>query len=275
VSRSPSLAEVLDTALSRRLGELHTCLPGRVESYDASKQTVDVQPLVQAFALQEDGTTTTESLPVLSSVPLIFPGGGGFRATYPVASGDTVLVVFAEASLDAWQPRGGVVAPPDTRRHHLADAVAIAGLHDNSKAWTGASTSAATWGKDGGPQVVARSSALELGGDDSNPPTEALVLGTTYRSAEDTFLQSLSTGVPVGPRGGRGGGNSALDGGDGQRGADGGRRGGGTQLRHRRHAARHRRCAARRHPGGDHHLQGAGLHLPQPKGHHEMKGCSQ
>lgn len=193
MSRSPSLAEVLDTALSRRLGELHTCLPGRVESYDASKQTVDVQPLVQAFALQEDGTTTTESLPVLSSVPLIFPGGGGFRATYPVASGDTVLVVFAEASLDAWQPRGGVVAPPDTRRHHLADAVAIAGLHDNSKAWTGASTSAATWGKDGGPQVVARSNALELGGDDSNPPTEALVLGTTYRSAEDTFLQSLST----------------------------------------------------------------------------------
>jgi hypothetical protein len=188
---SPTLAQVLDAALTRRQGELHTALPGRVESYDAEKQVADVQPLVQALALAEDGTRSAVSLPVLPAVPVVFPGGGGYRATYPLAKGDTVLLVFAEASLDAWQPRGGVVAPPDTRRHHLADCVAIAGLHDDAHAWTGAATDAATWGKDGGPQVVARSGGIELGGDAANPPTEVAVLGSTYLDDEGSMLDDL------------------------------------------------------------------------------------
>jgi hypothetical protein len=191
VSYSPTLADVIDTALTRRLQGVHTALPARVEAYDAATQTVDAQPLVQAFALEEDGTFTWYALPVVTHVPVTFTGGGGFRGTYPVAQGDTVLLVFAEASLDAWQPAGGVSQPPDLRRHHLADAIAIAGLHDDGKPWTGASTSAATWGKDGGPQVVARAAGIELGGDDANPPTEALVLGTTYTADENTMLDTL------------------------------------------------------------------------------------
>lgn len=194
-SHSPSLLEVLDLAMTRRLGEVHTALPARVEAFDADKQTADLLPQVQSFALQEDGTEVAVTLPVLSSVPVIFPGGGGYRSTFPLAKGDTVLVVFAEASLDAWQARGGVVDPEDRRRHHIADAVAIAGLHDDSKPWTGVATNAATWGKDGGPQVVARAAGLELGADAASPPTDALVLGTSYRSAEDACLQSVSGAV--------------------------------------------------------------------------------
>lgn len=192
-AQSPTLAEVLDLALTRRLEELHTMLPGRIESFDAATQTADVQPLVHALALQEDGNRVAVPLPVLPGIPVVFPGSGGYRSTYPVAKGDSVLVLFAEACIDAWQPHGGAVEPGSRRRHHLADAVAVVGLRDNDHQWKGVATDAATWGKDGGPQVVARSGALELGSTADNRPTDALVLGTTYRQAEDAFLQAIST----------------------------------------------------------------------------------
>ena len=191
--RTPTLRQAIDVFLDRRLEEVHTALPGRVESFDATKQTVDVTPAVQALALNEDGTRAPYTLPVLADVPLIFPGGGGYRETFPIAAGDTVLLVFAESSLDSWQAQGGIVDPQDRRRHHIADVVAIPGLHPNPKPWTGVATDAATWGRDGGPQVVARAAGLELGATAAAPPTDALVLGTTYRAAEDVWLQAVKT----------------------------------------------------------------------------------
>lgn len=188
-----TLLQGLGFQIDRRLEELHTALPGRVESFDAAKQTVDVTPAVQSFALAEDGTRIAYTLPVLADIPLVFPGAGGYRETFPVTAGDTVLLVFTEASLDVWQAQGGIVDPQDRRRHHISDVVAIPGLHPNPKPWTGVATDAATWGHDGGPQVVARSAGLELGATAAAPPTDALVLGTTYRAAEDTFLQLFSS----------------------------------------------------------------------------------
>jgi hypothetical protein len=183
--------------MTARLQEVHTAIPGRVESYDAATQTADVLPLVQTFALQEDGTRLPVTLPVLPAIPVVQPGANGFRVTYPVAAGDTVLVVFTEASLDAWQARGGLVDPADPRRHHLADAVAIVGLHANPSPWSGAAADATTWGHDGGPQVVVRAGAVELGSVAASPPTEQLVLGTTYRTQEDAMLTQVEAAVVV------------------------------------------------------------------------------
>lgn len=130
MSASPELAEVLRAALDSRLGTLHVALPGRVESYDAAKRRADVQPLVRQGYVDEAGARVVERLPVIADVPVVFPGSGGVRVTWPVNRGDTVLLIFCSASIDKWLAVGGDVDPLDDRRHTLSDAVAIPGLMD-------------------------------------------------------------------------------------------------------------------------------------------------
>lgn len=124
----PNLAELLSGHVSRSLAELHTAMPGRVERYDSTTQTADVKPLVKRKVADEAGTESLESLPVVPSVPVVFPGAGDYGITFPIARGDTVLLVVASASLDRWLARGGEVDPADERAHALSDAVAIPGL---------------------------------------------------------------------------------------------------------------------------------------------------
>lgn len=54
-------------------------------------------------------------LPILPDVPVVFPGGGGFALTFPVAAGDECLVVFASRCIDAWWQSGGVGEPMEPR----------------------------------------------------------------------------------------------------------------------------------------------------------------
>lgn len=149
--RSPTLGGFTLHAIETFLrNKVHTATVAVVEKYDAATQTVNVQPLIKEPVELEDGTFDIERRPVLQNVPLIFPGAGGMRITFPVRKGDTVLVVFAERSLDKWQHQGGEVDPGDRRMFHLSDAVAIPGLHPNSAPWSDADTSVITLGSDSG-----------------------------------------------------------------------------------------------------------------------------
>lgn len=161
-----SLTSLLDAAHGRTMREIRVAAPAAVTRYDATRQVVDVQPQLADYFWTDTDDVEQVFGGVVPNVPVVFPGAGGFRLTFPVQVGDTVLLVFADRSLDAWQDQGGKRAPNDLRRHHISDAVAIPGLHPNPKAWTGASTSNMTLGKDGGPQVTISPSDIELGGTD-------------------------------------------------------------------------------------------------------------
>jgi hypothetical protein len=191
--RNPTLGVVLANALDARLLDVHTALPAKVERYDAAKQLVDVKPLVKSYRLGEDAQPVAVALPVICNVPLVFPGAGGFRITFPVQVGDTVLLVFAEASIDTWlESHGGAdVDPADVRRHNLSDAVAIPGLHTSGAPWTGASASSATIGKDGGPQVVFTSTEIQLG----DGATEPIAKGSAMKTAIATLVTTIGTAV--------------------------------------------------------------------------------
>jgi Phage protein Gp138 N-terminal domain len=149
-TRTPTFAEVHDTLRERILRDCHVAFPARVESYDSSHQTVDVKPLIAEFYTEDDDSITQVQPGVITAVPLMFPGAGGFRVTFPVNVGDTVLCVVADRSIDNWSQFGGPQAPGDQRRHNRSDAIAIPGLHAANASWAGASTSAITIGRDGG-----------------------------------------------------------------------------------------------------------------------------
>jgi hypothetical protein len=135
-SSSPTLAQLLNRAKAELSAEVRVALPCSVERWDPSTNTVDVKPQVQETHETEDGSLVSRALPVLPSVPVIFPGAGGMRITFPIQAGDTGLAIFSDRSIDAWCSAGGDTAPVDQRRHHLSDAVFIPGLRPSSKAWS-------------------------------------------------------------------------------------------------------------------------------------------
>lgn len=189
--RTPRMGQVVARIVAARLQEVHTSLPGEVKSYDAESQTADVQPLVRVPVELEDGTTSMEALPVCVKVPVVFPGAGGFRITFPVKAGDGVLLVFAESHLDRWQDQGGLQDPPLRRRFHIADAVAVVGLHSDADPWKNASAGDATMGADDGPQVVFKTGEIHLGAKDGDPATEPVILGQTYTDNEGQMLDGV------------------------------------------------------------------------------------
>jgi len=129
VLNTPTLIQGFQAMLDGRIEAMHTAMPARVESYDSSEQRVSVKPIVRRAAILEDDTRDAESLPIIEGVPVLFPGAGSFKITFPISKGDIVLLIFSEGSLDKWLDTGAVdVDPDDDRRNALTDAIAIPGL---------------------------------------------------------------------------------------------------------------------------------------------------
>ena len=104
-------------------------LPGRVERYDADSCRASVQLLILEGYQDEDGERRTEPLPVITDVPVQFPGAGAIRIKWPIAIGDFVTVFFASRAVGEWlESTGGLIDPVDDRDHDLSDALAVPGL---------------------------------------------------------------------------------------------------------------------------------------------------
>lgn len=121
---TPSWAELLETAITHHTDQINTAMPGIVVSYDKTSKKARVQPSVKIKGA--DGKYT--ALPVIGGVPVAFPRGGGFRASWPLVAGDEVTLMFASHSIGDWAQLGGRgVEPKSGRRHSLSDAIAIPG----------------------------------------------------------------------------------------------------------------------------------------------------
>lgn len=129
-SQTPTFAKVLRDAIDARLAEVHTCLPAEIVKFDKATNLADVSPcLKRKYAADE----AVVDLPVIPSVPVVQPRGGGAAILFDLKPGDPVLLVFSERSIDGWKTTGGKVDPKDPRKHHLSDAFAIPGGYPKSK----------------------------------------------------------------------------------------------------------------------------------------------
>lgn len=182
-STDVTLEQVIVNAIDAALLELHTGLPAKVIIFDPSTQSCDVQPLLQRVYLDADaGLDVPVELPQIQNVPIEYPAGGGFAITWPLSPGDIVYLAFCERSIDGWLEAapGLSVDPLESRKHHLSDAVARAGLRQRRGALPGLMTPTLRVGlEDGtalfevtadGNLILSSTVGISLGGPESVQP---------------------------------------------------------------------------------------------------------
>ena len=111
--------------LEARVLEVHTCLPGNVVSYDATKKTAVCQPGIKKVFRGDKGPV---DLPKLVDCLVSFPSGGGFTLAFPLENGDECELRFSERALDFWWQNGGIQLPAEYRTHDLSDAICQVGI---------------------------------------------------------------------------------------------------------------------------------------------------
>lgn len=127
-NENPSLSYLLASAIRAKLLDLHTCIPGRVETYDASTQKANIQPLLKKQYIDNEEIV---NLPVVNDVPVQWPSAAGGKAHIhlPLASGDLGILVVCERSIDNYLVGdGSPIYHDDPRHHNLSDAIFIPGV---------------------------------------------------------------------------------------------------------------------------------------------------
>lgn len=141
--------EAVKLLLDGRQCRIWTAIPGIIQTYDATKQTVTVQPAIQGRNTDLQNNTKWVNLPILPDVPICFPCAGagqnstsqGVSITFPVQKGDECLVVFSARCFDAWWQNGGVQPPLEARMHDLSDGFAILGFRSQPRKLSNVDTS--------------------------------------------------------------------------------------------------------------------------------------
>jgi len=190
-------AETLRRVLDARLTDLHTALPGRVQSYDATTQTADIEPMIKRGVPTggEEDEVALETLPVLPSVPILFPSGGQCFVTFPLAVGDPVLIVFCERDTSQFRGTGAVSDPGVPTMHGLSGAVAIpCAFGPRSAAMSGVSSTDLVVGRANGlANITVKSARVEVGGS-----SDSAALASRVKALETHYMAHTHSGVTTG-----------------------------------------------------------------------------
>lgn len=121
---------------------IFTALPGIYQGAGKGNQTANVKAAIKGKVLNQSGAWEDREMPLLINLPIVWPGGGNFQLTFPLASGDEGLIVFAQRCIDSWWQSGGVQSQAELRMHDISDGFFIPAMLSQSKApSTAASTS--------------------------------------------------------------------------------------------------------------------------------------
>lgn len=212
--RRPTFADVLEAAKeAARLG-VRTWAPAKVVKWDADKQRADCQVLIKNVHRDEEDERQVKSWPVVTGVPVEFPGAGGYRITFPISDGNAVIdssraaattgaLMFSHVSLDKWlSGTGGEVDPELDHAFAPTDAKFFPGLHPFGAPWDDVPTDHMTIGKDGADDVQIHFHATSgvLGAESQAewlPMFETFL--TDLASAWSTLYTILQAGTVGGP----------------------------------------------------------------------------
>lgn len=156
-----TLAEVLETTFKTLTEDLHTCMPGVVETYDYKTETATIKPLLKKALLND----TFEELPILVNVPIKFQRSTIAGLTFGLNRGDGVLIIFSERSLEKWKSIGTLTEPGDPRRFDLSDGIALPGLFSRAQTTLSKNNDDVSIHNNGQIITIKKNGNIELGAD--------------------------------------------------------------------------------------------------------------
>ena len=121
------LGILLRAALPWWQSNIWTALPAIVTKVNASAGTLECNPTIQLRKVSPNGKVSWIDFPTLVDCPIVFPSGGGFTLTFPIAPDDEVLVIFASRCIDSWFASGKNGIQNELRMHDPSDGFAICG----------------------------------------------------------------------------------------------------------------------------------------------------
>lgn len=176
----------------RTIEGLHTCEPAKVLSYDAAKQTVDVQPVnKRRFTDADTGETFYEQKPAIPAVPVGWPMAGGFGMCMPLEAGDHVWLIYAQESISEWREADQVSEPTDAGRLTDSHPFAIPAAFPVGKEFAQTTKAGAFLGHKNGTGLHIESAAAELKAaavNLGNAPRKGVATEQTMQ----TFLAALN-----------------------------------------------------------------------------------
>ncbi len=132
-----SIGQVMRHVEAGILKQVLTCLPGLVVEYTAATQRAIVQPVPDVLLDDGSGVARAE----LVDVPVVWPHGGGWTVSLPLAADDSVLLLFAARDVSAFLTDRRRDVPPTPRVMSVQDAFAIPALGAAPEAVDGVSVS--------------------------------------------------------------------------------------------------------------------------------------
>lgn len=190
-----SLNEIIDAALRGLQGRLFTGVPAYVKSYDPVKNWIDAEIVVQQAYFNRLGDREYEKFPLLPNVPVIWPRAGGKVLRMKLAVGDSVWLMFSQASLAEWRTTGQVSEPIDSRRHSIGYAYAVPGAFPDTKPLNPVDAAhieqdQAVFGEDGGNHVRVGPTGVELA-----PAGVTPIAPVALSPATVAALEALATAI--------------------------------------------------------------------------------
>jgi hypothetical protein len=195
--QTPTWAQLLKQAIDHRLMDVHTALIAKVESYDADNQLVDVSPVLKRQVQTLDGEWTSEQLPMLCDVPVLFPRAGGYFISFPIQPGDFVQLIFNDVDIEEWL-EGTEPTTARNQRFTLQGAVAIPGIYPQAKALLDAHKSNFVLGKEQGLQIHIDGEKIRLGSAEAR---EALAVASKVKDEFEKFRVIYNTHAHPAPHG--------------------------------------------------------------------------
>lgn len=185
-NRAPDLTEIVAAMIrSNRKTMFGGWLPGRIETFDSTKNKASIQLLLLEPRTKENGDVVKEPIAIINEVPVVtIADHYGIRMELALQPGDYVTVFFSSRSVDRWLQQGGMIDPDDERDHDLNDAIAMPGIFDFAHVTKPTA------------KIKFTATEVQIGG------TSALALQTEVAAIRDALHNHFHLYIPPGSGGG-------------------------------------------------------------------------
>jgi hypothetical protein len=124
-----SLSYLLEITIQDTIARLSGPSPAQVVAYDHATQRATLRLPCQVPVIDPDTLVPSwEPIDQLEGIPVLFPAGGGYSFTFPLAQGDEGMIVVLERPQGEWFARGGDQAPRLFEKFTLNGVVFLPGL---------------------------------------------------------------------------------------------------------------------------------------------------